>query len=278
MQKRQSQIPFTCKKLYEKNLIAGLEGNVSERKGDHVLITASQVSKSDIQEKDLCLIDLNGKTFQRKINFKENHLKPQREIPLSPEQNNLKLKGENQKKSKEELTFYSSTDLRRDNKETERKKERQDFERQSDISLSQAVPKPSSELEMHLAIYKAQEKAQAVIHAHPPSAIALSVARPQWQFLPPVLPEMIVLMGQVPIVPYTRPGTKELGESLKSFVKKHQALILSHHGAVVWAESLNKAFFLMEQLEQCCKVLILAESLGGAKQLPQKEIEKLTQS
>ena len=163
-------------------------------------------------------------------------------------------------------------------KKKKKSADKKNLQRQSDISLyqEQTAPKPSSELEMHLAVYKTQKKAKAIIHAHPPSAIALSLARPQWKYLPPVLPEMIVLMGQIPIVPYTRPGTKELGESLKVFVKKHQALILSHHGAVVWAESLNKAFLLMEQLEQCCKVLILAESLGGAKKLPKKEIEKLS--
>ena len=61
-----SQIPFICKKLYEKNLIAGLEGNVSQKRGDQILITASKSSKSDIQEKDLRLIDLSGKSLQEK--------------------------------------------------------------------------------------------------------------------------------------------------------------------------------------------------------------------
>lgn len=215
-----SQIPLIGRKLYEKNLLAGWEGNLSEKRGDHILITASGLSKSSIQEKDLLWVDLKGQSFSQKKKQRKNLKSSRHDKP---------------------------------------------------------APKPSSELEMHLAVYKAQKKAKALIHAHPPSAIALSLAKPQWKYLPPVLPEMIVLMGRVPIAPYICPGTKELGEGLKSFVKKHQALILSHHGAIVWAENLNKAFMLMEQLEQCCKILILAEALGGAKKLPKKELEKLAQ-
>ena len=231
----QSQIPFICKRLYEKNLVVGLEGNVSERKKDSVIITASQVSKYDIQEKDLCWVDLKGKTLKKQC----DSLNPEAPLNIESKHSNLET-------------------------------------HQTNIQANlQATKNPSSELDMHLTVYKVQEKAQAVIHAHPPSAIALSLARPQWKYIPLVLPEMIVLMGQVPIVSYATPGTKELGQGLKNFVKKYQAVILSHHGAVVWAENLNKALFLMEQLEQCCKILILAESLGGSKKLPQKEIQKL---
>ena len=270
MQKKQSQISFICQKLYEKNLIAGLEGNVSERKREHVLITASQVSKSDIQEKDLCWIDLNGSLIEKQTlekHYRQNQLYSKKS-PLNQNITNSQSKAfqkkDNQKKRAENQYDEIQSSEKRANQYLKNQTEK--------------TQKPSSELEMHLAIYKAQEKAQAIIHAHPPSAIALSLARPHWLFLPPVLPEMIVLMGQVPIVPYIRPGAKELGENLKSFVKKHQVLILSNHGAVVWAENLNKAFYLMEQLEQCCKVVILAESLGGMKQLPKEEIEKLNQN
>ena len=195
-----SQIPLIGKKLYNKNLIAGSEGNISEKKGKQILITPSQVNKSEIKTKDLCIIDMQGN----------------------------KLKGQ-----------------------------------------------ASSEKHLHLAIYKTQKKAQAVIHAHPPSAIALSLARPRWKSLPQALPEMILTLGEVPIVPYARPGTKKLGFVLKKYVKKSHVLILAHHGAVVWADSLEKALLMMEQLEQCCKILTLAEAMGSAKTLPKKEIREL---
>ena len=270
----QSKIPFICKKLYEKNLIVGLEGNVSERKGEGLLITASQVSKSDIQEKDLCWVDLNGKSLEKEKQLKQNHLKTKQEI----ESNQSQAKDS---EFSEKDPASTANILKKEDTKTKHKKDQKenlDYKSHFNLKPHQGTQKPSSELAMHLAVYKTQKKAQAIIHAHPSSAIALSLARPQWKFLPLVLPEMIVLMGQVPILPYVCPGTKELGDSLRSYVKKYQTLILSHHGAVVWAESLNKAFYLMEQLEQCCKVLILAESLGGAKELPKKELKKLIQN
>ena len=135
---------------------------------------------------------------------------------------------------------------------------------------------PSTEKYMHLSIYKHQAKAQAVVHAHPPSAIALSLARPDWKSLPAALPEIVIALGVVPFVPYTRPGTKELGKNLKPFIQKNKALILSHHGAVVWGESIEEAFLLMEQLEHSCKVLCLSESMGKTTLLPEKEVQKLT--
>ena len=194
-----SNIPFICKKLYEKNLIAGCDGNVSEQKGNNIIITPSNVNKSEIKSKDLCLIDKRGRD----------------------------IKGQ-----------------------------------------------ASSEKYMHLAIYKYQKKAQAIAHAHPPSAIALSLAK-QWKFLPQALPEIVIALGQVPFVPYVRPGAKQLGESLKPFVQNSKALILSRHGAVTWGESLEEAFSIMEQLEHSCKILCLSESMGQTKTLPQKEIKEL---
>lgn len=134
---------------------------------------------------------------------------------------------------------------------------------------------PSTEKYMHLAVYESQTQAKAVIHAHPPSVIALSLARPAWTSLPPALPEIVISLGEVPIAPYTIPGSKELGESLKPFVKKSKALILSHHGAVVWGGSLEEAFDVMEQLEHSCRILCLSEAMGETNLLSDEEIQTL---
>ena len=195
-----SQIPLICNKLYQKNLIAGSDGNVSEKKSGRIFITPSQVNKSEIKADDLCVLNLNGRS----------------------------IKG-----------------------------------------------RASSEKYMHLSIYKYQNQAQAIVHAHPPSAIALSLARPKWKVLPQALPEIIISLGKVPFVPYVQPGTKKLGVALKPFVQKSKALILSHHGAVVWGQSLEEAFLIMEQLEHSCKILCLSESMGQTAKLPPKEIQKL---
>ena len=134
---------------------------------------------------------------------------------------------------------------------------------------------PSTEKFMHLSIYQQQEKAQAVIHAHPPAAIALSLARPDWENLPLALPEIVIALGKVPFVPYSRPGTEELAEVLKPFVIQSKALILAHHGAVVWGENLKETYMLMEQLEHSCRILCLSESMGKTTCLSEQEIQKL---
>ena len=82
-------------------------------------------------------------------------------------------------------------------------------------------------------------------------------------------------LGETAFVPYVRPGTKALGESLKPFVQKSRALILSHHGALVWGESLERACLMMEQLEHSCKILCLSESMGKTALLKESEIKSL---
>ncbi len=195
-----NKISLVCQRLYEKNLIAGSDGNISEKRGEQIFITPSGANKSEIKEENLCIIDPKGKA----------------------------LKGQ-----------------------------------------------ASTEKYMHLSIYKYQPKAQAIVHAHPPSAIALSLARSDWKTLPPALPEIIIALGEVPFVPYVSPGTQKLGESLKPFVQKSKALILAHHGAVVWGKNLEAACLLMEQLEHSCKILCLSEAIGKTALLPEKEIQKL---
>ena len=93
--------------------------------------------------------------------------------------------------------------------------------------------------------------------------------------MPPALPEIVLALGEVPFVPYARPGTRELAEALKPFVRESKALILSHHGAVVWGESLEEACLLMEQLEHSCKILCFSESMGKTTWLSRREVQKL---
>lgn len=134
---------------------------------------------------------------------------------------------------------------------------------------------PSSESQMHLAIYQNQPEAQAVVHAHPPYSVALSVARPKWKELPLVLPEVVVLFGSIPFVPYAQPGTANMGDALIPHIKKCKAVVLSHHGACTWGRNLEEAYRLMEGLEHACKIIFFAESLGGAQTLSLDSIKNL---
>ncbi len=136
--------------------------------------------------------------------------------------------------------------------------------------------RPSSERLMHLAIYKAVPAAQAIVHAHPPTAIAWTLARPEMKELPTeALPEVILAAGRIPVVPYARPGTLEMGSKLLPFLPDCRILILARHGAVCWGESLEEAANGIERLEQVAGILKLADELGGAVPLPFYEIRAL---
>lgn len=135
---------------------------------------------------------------------------------------------------------------------------------------------PSSERHMHLEIYRQVPQAQAIAHAHPIHAIALSLARPYWKHLPvDALPEVIIAAGSIPVVPYARPGTTKMGEVLRSFLPEHRLMILARHGAVCWGESLNETIDGIERLEQICKILSISESLGGSTPLPAGELQAI---
>jgi L-fuculose-phosphate aldolase len=136
--------------------------------------------------------------------------------------------------------------------------------------------RPSKELAMHLAVYGACPDARVVVHAHPPTAVAWTLARPELEELPTdSLPELLLAAGRVPIVPYARPATEELGRVLLPFLPGHRLLLLSRHGALAWGESMEEAINGIERLEHSALILKAAEELGGSTPLPAVELEAL---
>ncbi len=136
--------------------------------------------------------------------------------------------------------------------------------------------KPSTERLMHLEVYKSSPKAKAVVHAHPPTAIAWSIAQPELKKLPSdCLSEVILATGDIPFVPYARPGTEQMGLVMKPFLPQHRALILRCHGAVAWGEDLDEAYRGMERIEHSSQILATAQKLGGLHPLPKEEIAYL---
>ncbi len=133
----------------------------------------------------------------------------------------------------------------------------------------------SSELAMHLLIYKMRPDIKAVCHAHPPHGTAFAVAG--LAIDKPILSEVILTLGCVPLTDYGTPSTSELSEAMKPFIAHHNALLLANHGAVAYGENLWQAFDRMETLEHTAKIAILAKTLGGAVDLPADAIEKLIQ-
>lgn len=133
--------------------------------------------------------------------------------------------------------------------------------------------KASSELAMHLLIYKMRPDIKAVCHAHPPHGTAFAVAG--LAIDQPILSEVILTLGCVPLTNYGTPSTDELTESMKPFIEHHNALLMANHGAVAYGEDLWQAFDRLETLEHTAKIAILAKTLGGANDLPKEAISKL---
>jgi L-fuculose-phosphate aldolase len=136
--------------------------------------------------------------------------------------------------------------------------------------------RPSSERAMHLAIYNAVPAAKAIVHAHPPTAIAWSLARPELKELPSDgLPKVILAAGRIPIVPMAMPGTEAMGANLLPFLPTHRLMILARHGGLCWGEHMDEAAGGMERLEQVATILWKSETLGGAKPLSTVELMEL---
>jgi L-fuculose-phosphate aldolase len=133
--------------------------------------------------------------------------------------------------------------------------------------------KPSTEIMMHLTVYRMREDVRAVVHAHPPFATGFAAAGRQLNI--GMLPEVIVRLGSVPLARYGTPGTPELSEGMMPFVPSYDALLLANHGAVAWGEDPLQAFFRMDTVEHYAQVALVAHLLGGAKALPRAEIAKL---
>lgn len=149
---------------------------------------------------------------------------------------------------------------------------------QGELTSKTSFGQPSSELKMHLEIYQNQPLAKAVIHAHPPAAIALSVACPELTAMPlDYISELRLALGGVPIVPYQRPGTAQMGEALRPYLSKAKVMILARHGVVSWGENLEEAYRGIERLEHACDIYLRARALGPVNQLPEDEIEVLKQ-
>lgn len=131
----------------------------------------------------------------------------------------------------------------------------------------------TSEMEMHLTIYRTRPDVTAVVHAHPPTATGFAVAGRALNL--GILPEVIVSLGAIPLVEYGEPGTSALSDAMLPYLPKYDALLLANHGAVAYADDLFRAYHRMETVEHSARITLVAELLGGPKALPRAEIRKL---
>lgn len=117
----------------------------------------------------------------------------------------------------------------------------------------------TSEILLHLEIYKAVPAAMAVIHCHPPYATAHAVAG----VIPPgnLIPEQEVFVGPVALAPYETPGTHAFAKTVLPYVKNHNTILLANHGIVCWADTVTHAEWYVEVVDTYCKTVLIASQL-----------------
>jgi L-fuculose-phosphate aldolase len=133
----------------------------------------------------------------------------------------------------------------------------------------------SSEVQMHLAIYRARADVMAIVHAHPPAATGFAVARRE--FPANALAEVAGVIGPVPLAPYRLPGTEALGSAVAASLARANVALLANHGVVAVGRDLTEALNLMESLEQAARILVSAHILGGVTELSPQEVLELEQ-
>jgi L-fuculose-phosphate aldolase len=133
--------------------------------------------------------------------------------------------------------------------------------------------KRSSEVLLHLAIYKHRPDVRGVVHCHPPHATAFAVAQ---EPIPKcVLPEVEVFLGEVPIVKYETPGTQKFADTVIPYVKDCNTIILANHGTVTFGPTLENAYFNTEIIDAYCRILILARQLGRVNYFTDTQTQEL---
>lgn len=196
-----------CRRLYDRGLIAGQDGNVSVRLGpDRILATPAGMSKVDVTTRDLVELDLAG----------------------------------------------------------------------AERAVGRGSRRASSEIGMHLRIYARRADAMAVVHAHPPTATGFAVAGEP--LMANVLPELILLMGEVPLIPYAMPGTPALADGMEPYLAAHDAFLLANHGATTIGPSLLVAHQRMESLEHGARILLVARTIGRPNELNEAQVGALVEA
>ena len=132
---------------------------------------------------------------------------------------------------------------------------------------------PSSEISLHTTVYHERQDVQAVIHAHPTTAVACTLA--DISLAEGVIPEVITALGSIPTVPYMTPGTPELGLTIRPAIRQFDAIMLARHGSVTVGADLQEAYSKLEMLEHAAQILYLARLLGPVDPLPQEEVIRL---
>ena len=133
--------------------------------------------------------------------------------------------------------------------------------------------KISSEIRMHLEIYKMRADVSAVVHAHPPTATGFAVAG--IELTKCVLPEVIVSLGGIPLADYGTPGGPDIVEPMKPLLRDYDAVLMANHGVVTLGSHVMDAHFKMETVEHFARIALVAQQLGAVHTLADKDVDDL---
>ncbi|MCA0453596.1 MAG: class II aldolase/adducin family protein [Chloroflexi bacterium] len=134
--------------------------------------------------------------------------------------------------------------------------------------------RPTSELIMHLECYRQRPDIHGVVHAHPPTTVALSISGHLFTEL--MLPEVLILLGPIPILPYATPASDENRNLISQAIQDHDVLVLAYHGSLTVAKTVWDAYLRLENLEHTAKILYMVRQLGGPKSfLSEQQTEQL---
>ncbi|MFZ2782080.1 MAG: class II aldolase/adducin family protein [Rectinemataceae bacterium] len=136
--------------------------------------------------------------------------------------------------------------------------------------------RPSSELKMHLKVYRERADVNAVVHAHPETATAFAVLGVALDKA--YMPEHVVSLGAVPVAAYATPGTDEVPDSIAPFLHDHNAVLLSNHGVLTWGRDLLEAYFRLETVEAYAKIVRAAMSMGEPRFVPADKMDALVRT
>ncbi len=137
----------------------------------------------------------------------------------------------------------------------------------------EGIRNASSELKMHLEVYRQRPDVKAVVHAHPALATGFAVAGIPLDRA--VLPEVIFTLGSIPIADYATPSTLELPNAVRQYIKAHDGLLLANHGALAVGTDVFSAYYKMETIEHFAKISLTARLLGGERLISQEEVLRL---
>jgi L-fuculose-phosphate aldolase len=131
----------------------------------------------------------------------------------------------------------------------------------------------TSEIGMHLLIYRMRPDVAAIVHAHPPTATGFAAAG--MALTEPLVCEVVMGLGCIPLARYGTPGTSELAQTLEPYVADYDAILMSNHGVVTYGDTLEHAYMKMETVEHFAQIALVTHLLGRQRPLEKVDIEKL---